>query len=320
MKTLYTFFSVAVLSLTLAVTAFADEPLRMGTGGERGNYYGMGQDVAKYCAPKTAPLVVKTTGGSIANLDGMFKKDLEIGMVQEDVLTYRQQSNPTRYNPNTIKTIAGMHMEAVHVFIPKGYKPKAKGGSLWGNLSNMFDDVLAKAGMGEAVTLDMNLLKGQEVASWGGSVVSAKALGHFLKLDLVVKAYDKDEQAFASGLPIIAVGGLPYKPAEAILGSGKYILVGLNASAIQGQAGFYQPIGASYVVNGGSYSVQTVAVRALLVGKVFRSEATNSLMKEIQTCIADKLADLADARDTNPAWASVYELKAAGREPIWAKF
>lgn len=318
-KFLASIFAVLV-TVAMIGSATAAE-LKMGTGGPTGNYFGMGNDIAMYCGDVLEPgrdgsstsLSVLNSGGSVDNLMGMTSKEYSLGIVQQDVLQYMARRDADRVNSNRIKVITGMHAETVHLLIPKGYEPKSDGGLFSFDFGSLF-------GNDQPQGIDISLLKNQRVGSWGGSMVSAKAISLFLDLNFDVVEIPEDNRSSVR-MPLILVGGQPYQVVEEYLKSGDWHLVGLNAEAIQTQAPFYMAMTANYTVDGRLQDIPTVGVRALLVGKAFRNEERNANMSLLANCIKDNLADLADDPSTNSNWGSVYEFEESdGQQINWAYF
>jgi TRAP-type uncharacterized transport system substrate-binding protein len=328
------------LMLAGAVAFAAKTDVRIGTGGEKGNYYGMMQDVFSedYCidglgknkkGENFTPQVL-TSGGSISNLDGLLSKKFEIGIVQTDVLMSKAKKQPRKINSNRMKIIMGMHIEQVHLLIKEGYKPKRKvqntskpnqGG--WANIWNKFtgnsneNNNVKK--VQKEIKLDLMSLKGQEIASWGGSAVSARALSYFYGLDWDVKEI-KAENRSNIDIPIFLVGGQPYKPVEEYLSTGNYKLVGLDYNKISAKAPFYLSSNISYTIDGVEHTASSIGIQALLIGKAFRKESRNAKMVSLAKCIDENLLDLADDSNTNPNWQSVSELAEEGNQINWQYF
>lgn len=320
MKTITT-ISRTIILMALAITfsiskVLAAKELIISSGGETGNYYGMTQDIIDYCAseiPENLTLTNLSSGGSTANIFNINNKKAAGGWVQEDDLQYRAKRDPNRINRNRLKVVAGMHIETVHILIPKDYKPSNDSGGLmarfnaWRNSSD------------EPKALSVDMLKDQTVGAWGGSVVSAEALGYFLGLNLQIQSVDK-EKAASSGLPLVIVGGQPYKPVEEILSSGKYEMVGVDFNQISTKAPFYVKVDANYPINGKVKTVPTFGVRALLIGKAFRKESRNAAFNKLSECITSNLGDLADDYNTNPNWGAVFDMFDDGQQSNWSHF
>ena len=305
-----------VLSMMVAIAAVpvSAKTLNMGTGGTDGNYYAMGQDIQSYCADTiSTDLNVAETTGSVSNLLGMMNKEYSLGIVQEDVLNYNAKRNPKKVNQNRIKILTGLHEEAEHLLIPKGYQPKTnESKSLWSKFGLGNDDQPKK--------FELSMLKGQEIGSWGGSMVSAEALGYFFGLNIHVTEVKNKGDVNDVSKPLVLVGGAPYKVVQDYLASGKWTLAALNYDAISQQASFYSKQNVNYQIGGKVRSVPTVGVRALLLGKSFRKKSRNEPMTELATCIYQNVADLADDPDTNPNWGSVYDYIDGDGQSNWAYF
>lgn len=308
-------FKATVLSVMVAIAAVpvSAKTLNMGTGGTDGNYYAMGQDIKSYCSDSiSTDLNVAETTGSVSNLLGMMNKEYSLGIVQEDVLNYNAKRNPKKVNQNRMKILTGLHEEAVHLLIPKGYQPKSnESKSLWSKFGLGKDDDQPKK-------FELSMLKGQEIGSWGGSMVSAEALGYFFGLNIHVSEVKNNVNDLSK--PLVLVGGAPYKVVQDYLASGKWTLASLNYDAISQQASFYSKQNVNYQIGGKVRSVPTVGVRALLLGKSFRKKSRNEPMTELATCIYQNVADLADDPDTNPNWGSVYDYVEGDGQSNWAYF
>lgn len=308
--------AIAALTFILTPTiTLADATLlKVGTGGPTGNYYAMGKDISAYCQDVIADATIEAlqSDGSTDNLLGMAQKKFSAGIVQEDVLQYYAKKDPQRVNRNRMKIISGLHLETAHLLIPKDYKPDT-------GKKGMFSDLWTKFKSEEKKPISLDLLRDQTVGSWGGSIISAKALSYFMELNLNVVEIPKDKRKDAN-MPIFLVGGQPYKPVEAYLATNRFVLVAIDFDQLQAKAPFYQKMGANYKVGGKIVSIPSFGVRALLLGKSFRKESRNTNMQMLGQCIIDNLADLADDPNTNPNWGTVYELEEDGAQTNWNYF
>lgn len=293
--------------------------LKFGSGAEGGSYYSMLEDVSDFCGGSLGQdrkgndnVFVNSPEGSgaVGNLLGISNKKYVGGMVQEDVLRYYSRQDSTKYNQNNIKIIAGMHTETGHLLIPKSFKPS--GGS---RLDNLFSFINTKP----PSPLSIESLKGQKIAAWGGSIVSAKALSSFLNLDAKVIPIKK-ESAESSSIPILIVAGQPSSIVQSLLSTNKFILAPIDYHNLQSRQPFYLKMDANYEINGEMASVQTFGIRAYLVGKVYRREASNAPLISLSKCIKESLVDLSDDPETNPNWGSVYDLDQNGTLTNWSYF
>lgn len=286
-------------------------PIKTGTGGPNGNYFSMGNDINAYCGsalPDGKTIEILNTKGSIENLMGMTSKKYSAGWVQEDVLQYFAKQTPTKVNRNRIKILIGGHQESVHILIPPGWQPKGAGGSWREKLAALVSNKPPEG-------ISLNSLKGQTIGSWGGSLVSAKALSSFTGLGLNIVEITEGQ---TGANPILLVGGQPYKPVTDFLAKG-YTLLPINSSTVSEKAPFYVKDTLNYEVGGKIMSVPSFGVRAHFTGKAFRSEARNATMIALATCLSESLLDLADDPDTNPNWSSVVELEENG-QTNWSYF
>jgi hypothetical protein len=284
----------------LSIPLFGGNTIKVGTGGEKGNYFSMANDIFNnYCESNSTVEIIKT-GGSVDNLTGIIQKKYSIGIVQSDVLLNVSKTDPTKVNMNSIKVIASLHEETVHLLIPIDYVPeKSDGSGLFSKFNSLFSNKDTKE-------ITLSVLKDQKISSWGGSIVSAKALSYFFDLNWdVVPITEAD--AIKTRTPIILVGGAPYHPVEKILESGKWNIISINYEEIAAKAPFYIKSIVTYKINNNPISVNTISVQALLVGKSYSRSSRNEFSINTATCINNSLADLADDSDTNPNWSNVHE-------------
>lgn len=304
-----------IATLLIAATSWSATAAvhNMGTGGSKGQYFKMGNDIVEYCAPELTEdtiQVVEESGGSAANLQGLQTKQYSMGIVQLDDLMWNAKRAPSKVNDKVMPAIMALHTETVHVLVPKDFQPVGKDSGGWGKLTSFFSS-------DEPVTFDINLLKGQKVGAWGGSVVSASALSAFFDLKAQVTEIKPGEPV---PFPIVRTAGYPDKVVQEYLASGKYVLIQLDYDVISNRASFYSKETVNYSVNGKMKAINTIGVRAYLVAKAFRKESRNQTARELATCITDSLADLADDPNTSPNWASVYEFNEQGQALPWQSF
>lgn len=305
------FIASSIASIALLAGSANAAVLKMGTGGPDGSYFSMGNDIVSYCQDELSQdtIEVGTSTGSVENLVGLRSKKFALSIVQEDVLQFHAKRTPNKVNKNSLKIITPMHVESMHLLIPKGYKPEGKKSGWFGNLFS--DD--------KPVSVDINLLKGQTIAAWGGSSVSAKALSYFFGLNANVVDI---EPGSLVNKPIIVVAGYPSATVEKYLATKKYNLVSIDYNTVNQnpRAEFYTNEVLNYTINGKMQSVPTIGVRALLIGKSFRKASRNITASELSTCIDAYLADLADDPSTNPNWLSVYDFVDTGDQVSWDYF
>lgn len=288
------------------------QDIKIGTGGPKGSYFSMTNDMVDYCGDSTGGLItVLNSNGSEENIKGITEKKFAAGLVQEDVLRYYAKKDEGKYNQNNMKVIAGLHMETIHLLLPVGYEPIPADNGWWAKTK-------AKMSKTEPTVIDINLLSGQRVAAWGGSVLSAEALSMFIGLNMTVVG-TTSAKAVSTGLPLIVVAGQPSKTVEDILATGKYELVGINPAAV-GSAQFYKGISASYKYHNATQEVQTIGVRALLLGKVKNKQKYNVRMEKFASCVDHFYEEIADDDETHVNWQGAYKLYTQGGRINWGYF
>ena len=176
--------TLSIVSLLLSSSIYAAKPANIGTGSEAGNYYSMVQDIMSenYCKDTLGKdFNIILTGGSVDNLLGLSNKKFFMGVVQSDVLMNMSKTSPRKFNMNSIKIVAGLHNETIHLLVPMGYQPKTAEKSMWGKISSFNSSK-------EPMEIKLEVLANQSISSWGGSIISAKALSYFFNLNWKVKA------------------------------------------------------------------------------------------------------------------------------------
>lgn len=295
-----------LLLLSLALYIFAAEPITISSGGEKGNYFAMANDIGKYCK-SVADITTAKSSGSIDNLNAMITKAAQVGIVQTDTLMTMAKNQPRDVNQQNMKIIAGLHIETIHLLIPLNYSV--------GELSK-WDKIRGKE---LPPITSIQQLKGIEVASYGGSLVSASALNEFFGLNWTIQNIQPDKIQSVN-LPIILVGGVPYAPVEEILKTGKYQLMSIPYDSVRSVVPFYIEQSVTYTINSRPLSVKTLGVQAMLIGKNYRSQEKNTVMEKLATCIEKSMLDMADDSQTNPNWSNVVENQKSGHLVNWAFF
>ncbi len=310
------------IAMLLASSFTHADEIKLGTGSEKGNYFSMAKDIASYCQPELgdSKITYLSSDGSIANLLGIQNKLYSAGIIQEDVLQYYAKRSPQTVNKNRLKVISPLHVEQIHLLIPKDYKPEGDSSEKKSWLSYFTSGDKAGA-ENKAKKLDLDLLKGQKIGSWGGSLVSAEALSFFFDLKFNVVEIPDAQRKGKIDMPLLLVGGAPYPIVDELLKTGNYTLVALDYDRISQQAGFYSKETLNYNIDGKIRSIPTIGVRALLMGQSFRKAERNKDMSLLSNCVYNSLEDLADDSKTNPLWGSVTEfVKNNNGQVDWSYF
>jgi len=119
MKKLIAVLLALVLALSMAACAPAAAKMTMGTGSTTGTYYGYGNVLGQYIKNNAGiDVVVVSTDGSKANIQGVAAGDYQLGTVQSDVMAYAwegSRSFETDGKVDSFRVVAGLYAEAVQL-------------------------------------------------------------------------------------------------------------------------------------------------------------------------------------------------------------
>ena len=116
-------FLALILALTmlvgLAACSGAGTSMTMGTGGTSGTYYGYGGVLGQYIKNNAGiNVVVVSTDGSKANIQGIDAGNYQLGTVQSDVMSYAwdgTRSFESEGKIDSFRVVAGLYAEAVQL-------------------------------------------------------------------------------------------------------------------------------------------------------------------------------------------------------------
>ena len=107
------------LSLVACGGSASAAKMTMGTGGTSGTYYGYGGVLGQYIKNKAGTeVVVVSTDGSKANIQGIAAGDYQLGTVQSDVMAYAWEgtrSFETEGATDSFRVVAGLYAEAIQL-------------------------------------------------------------------------------------------------------------------------------------------------------------------------------------------------------------
>ncbi len=111
-----------ILALTMLIglcACSAGTSMTMGTGGTSGTYYGYGGVLGQYIKNNAGiNVVVVSTDGSKANIQGIDAGNYQLGTVQSDVMSYAwagTRSFEAEGKVDSFRTVAGLYAEAVQL-------------------------------------------------------------------------------------------------------------------------------------------------------------------------------------------------------------
>jgi hypothetical protein len=286
----------------MAAVLFAKNMV-IGSGGVGGNYYKVAQDIVDFCSENIKKkygydLVNKSTKGSVENLNGLLKKKLSLGFVQEDVYFYFKRRDQLNTIENKTKMLFHLYPEYIYILIPKGWKPKSSGFmSLFENLFNTHKDI------------SIYSLKNQTVYAKGGALVSAEALSYFLGLNLKILDASKHK---VDG-PFIFVTGSGDERIQKMLSSGKWILLSFNGNELANKVSFYKPAEVTYIVDGKAVSAKTAAVMSNVYARKYRSKKRKEAVEAVKECVKSKIDELIDDGESDK-WTIIQQTNGWGDE------
>ena len=153
---------VLCLAMALTLAACGGVKMTMGTGGTTGTYYGYGNVLGQYIKNFAGTeVVVVSTDGSKANIQGIDAGDYQLGTVQSDVMAYAWEGTRSFEKDGAVdsfRVVAGLYAEAVQLItmdpeIKSVADLKGKSVSIGAPGSGVYFnavDVLAAAGLTEA--------------------------------------------------------------------------------------------------------------------------------------------------------------------------
>ena len=120
MKKIIAMALTVVLALScVACGGASTSKMTMGTGGTSGTYYGYGGVLGQYIKNKAGiDVVVVSTDGSKANIQGIAAGDYQLGTVQSDVMSYAWEgtrSFEAEGKVENFRVVAGLYAEAIQL-------------------------------------------------------------------------------------------------------------------------------------------------------------------------------------------------------------
>ena len=273
--------------------AFGAKEFRIGTGGQGGNYFTIGQDIVEACGQEVQDktgysINSNESTGSVENLNGLLNKKYSIGFVQADVYSFFKKKDQLNTIDNTTKKFINLYPEFLTILVPRGWKPKTNE-SRWSSLFSF--------GKNKTKPISIKSLKNQVVYAKGGAIVSAQALSYFMGLNLNIK--DLSHVKGTPTGPIIIVTGSGDTRVQKLLNSGKYWLLSFNGNELANRASFYKPSKVTYIVKGKSVTANTVSIMSQVMVRKYRSKKRQNALKVLKKCLRDNIDDLVDDGSSN---------------------
>lgn len=279
---------IAVLALAAAGVATAQQ-VKVGTGGPKGTYKALFNNITERCGNELA-LVEVPSDGSLTNLDRLTNKEIGAAFLQTDALFASAQGRDL----GNIKTLAAFNKESVHVVVLANSGLKTSG--------NM-------VGMGKQDIVFKNVedLANYNVAAAGGSLITAQYVKHYGQVNYTVVPVASNDEALkqlkaGQVQAAILVGGKPFQLVRE-LGT-EYRLVGFRPQTAE-------LLKTTYVKDTLSYPklsptpVETIATEALLVVRTVNTPERVAALASFRSCIYNNIGHWRDADGAHPAWEQV---------------
>lgn len=279
---------IAVMALAAAGMASAQQ-VKVGTGGAKGTYKALFNNITERCGAEMA-LVEVPSDGSLTNLDRLSNKEIGAAFMQTDALFASAQGRDL----GNVKTLAAFNKESAHVVVLAN-----SGLKTGGNMIGM--------GKQDVVFKSVEDLAGYSVAAAGGSLITAQYVKHYgqVNYNVVPVASNEDAiKALKAGTvqAAILVGGKPFQLVREL--SSEYRLVGFKQQTTE-------LLKTTYVKDTLSYPklsptpVETLATEALLVVRTVTTPDRVAALASFRKCIYDNIGHWRDADGAHPAWDQV---------------
>lgn len=300
------------LATTIALPAAAEPTvLTIGSGSETGTYYPIVQQIADVCNSSTLTIQHrldaegKSIGGSDNNLRGILRNEIPAGLAQLDKAYLELQVNP---DMPRVQAVLPLHEEAIHVMVPTEVmvlkEPAVEPN--WLGLGGK-EAVYAP---GPNTLRSIDDLEGATIASWGGSLTSAKIISQLGRLDFNIVEVGGSDEALAMLLDgkaraLISTVGYPAAWIEQ-LPDGKFKLLEVSEGLAEDVDAVYGLTGVSYDnLSVGGQSLQTLAVDALLFAWEYKSEKFVNALAELQACVRENIVKFQEDPGMHPAWRRI---------------
>jgi TRAP-type uncharacterized transport system substrate-binding protein len=290
---------IIIAALVASVSAFAQNTLKISTGGASATYSRMSKEIGAACMNDIQLQEMNSTG-SMQNIDRLTGNETQAAIVQSDVLRFRGNTEDL----SAVKTLVTMHPEQVHLIALASSNLK-EGGTL---------------GFGaKAVTFNtINDLAGRVVVASGGSYITAQVIRLQTEISFqVVEVADSKAaiEAVNSGQAAAAlfVGGQPMDNLKTLNKAHK--LLSIPEAVVGKLKNVYKPAVLNYS-NLGAAGVTTVSTDAIMVTREFKTPKMIEALSKFRTCFNAKVPELAETTGTHAAWQKVV----VGAEAKWPMY
>lgn len=264
--------------------------LRLASGGEKGTYYAMSNNMATYCG-QGLTLDVQQTGGSDDNIERLIGNKADIAIVQKDILFKRSKIN----NDAAVKgflAVMPLHYEAMHLVVQQN-----SGVTKFSDLGAKKGGLFGRGGK-----------TASKVAAYGGSIESAEIIRAMSEVDFEIAVVENQPAALAAlnggqVEAILAMGGTPLGWIDNDLKRGQHRLIPFDVS-IEKVAGAYRRANVTYTKLGAN-AVPTIATDAVLITRNFTTCEKVEAVSLLRTCVWNELTRLQEEEGNHGQWQNV---------------
>jgi TRAP-type uncharacterized transport system substrate-binding protein len=276
--------------LALAAGVASAQQVKVGTGGPKGTYKALFNNIAERCGTDMA-LVEVPSDGSLTNLERLSNKEISAAFLQTDALFASAQGRDL----GNIKTLAAFNKESAHVVVLANSGLKTKGNVVgFGKQDISFRFV--------------EDLVGYSVAAAGGSLITAQYVKQFGQVNYTVVPVASNDEAIkqlkaGTVQAAMLVGGKPFQFVRGL--SSDFRLVSFKPQTIELLKTTYVKDTLNYP-NLSATPVDTLATEALLVVRTVNTPERVAALADFRKCIYNNIGHWRDADGAHPAWDQVY--------------
>jgi uncharacterized protein len=293
------------LAADRAWTQTPSKPMVVSTGATSATYYRLMKEFDE-AAPGL--IVNMESDGSLTNIDRIMGNLAELGITQLDALNLRAMKEVNL--KERIRVLLPLHLEEIH-FLAKS-AAKTEGGLGAFGISTGIN----------AKTIYLNTfddLRGRRIGFWGGAVITEQNIASMTLIGWAPVEFP-DQRTALDALKadqvdaLMAVGGQPLAWVGEL--SRDYKLLSVSDPMARRMDQSYEKTTLTYR-NLGQEGVQALAVRAMLVTRVYTSRTKRDQLQTIHDRLAEVVADIRETRGTHPKWA---DIDPAGTTDKWPMY
>lgn len=279
-----------IFAAVLAVCAMGAQAqqVKVATGGPKGTYHALFNNIAEKCGNEMAMIEVPSSG-SLENLDKLAGKEVGAAFMQTDALFASAQGRDL----GNIKTLVAFNREAAHVVVLSASGMKSGGVAGFGGKEVVFNSVEDLAGL--------------KLAAAGGSMITAQLVKLQGQVNYTVVPAADNDTALAmlkkgEVQAVMMVGGQPLGNVKAL--GAEYRLIGFKPTTVELLKTVYVADKLSYPKLSAT-AVGTIATEALLVTRTYNTPDKLNMLAAFRSCVYQHIGEWQDADGAHPAWAQV---------------